>query len=541
MPFLVKNLIENQSNVVCVKKDDLVSKAYQLMIENDFSQLPVLDDDNHPIGMITHESILKGIKNLNSTMDEIHVRDVITKPPTTYEDDDLFDVLDLLKSTNAVLIEKIENRMPGIVTSYDAMEYFRNRTENLMIVEDIETNIKMLIRHAYSLEENQPDNENIKSVIRQISSSEKNNNKVNSFDELTLYEYIHILFHDNTWKVVGSILDFDKKNLRKMFEGVRSTRNDLAHFRTIITSDQISELKFCGNWLTNRIADWENSKQHQEAETSVALEAASIVTSPPEISKPTLSVDDSIKFEDYSPKESRYSPLIDYLTSQPGNIDFVNLPFEKIETIISGELPNSARNHRAWWANDTVGHPHSISWLEAGWKVKSVNFNEQHVTFARIKEREIAYIDFFSQLLKDLAKKAEFPIKELSPSGTNWIVISAIPKNRPKYGLFVFSFSRINSFRVELYLDLNDKEKTKKVYDAICKQKIELEEKIGSISWERLNEKRASRIAIYHDGSVLDNKDKLAKLRSWAVETMIKFYGNLAEITEQEILNVLSQ
>ena len=55
MPFPVKHLIENQPNIVTVKKDHTVLDAFQLMIDHDFSQLPVVDDDGFPIGMITYE------------------------------------------------------------------------------------------------------------------------------------------------------------------------------------------------------------------------------------------------------------------------------------------------------------------------------------------------------------------------------------------------------------------------------------------------------------------------------------------------------
>jgi hypothetical protein len=93
---------------------------------------------------------------------------------------------------------------------------------------------------------------------------------------------------------------------------------------------------------------------------------------------------------------------------------------------------------------------------------------------------------------------------------------------------------------VELYLDLYNQEKTKRVFDAIYKHKDELAEKVGTLTWERLNEKRASRIAIYDEGQILDKKEKLSKLKNWAVETMIRFYENLAEITEQEIIKEIS-
>ena len=92
-------------------------------------------------------------------------------------------------------------------------------------------------------------------------------------------------------------------------------------------------------------------------------------------------------------------------------------------------------------------------------------------------------------------------------------------------------------FRVELYLDLGDQEQTKAVFDKLYEQKKHFEAQVGKITWERLNEKRASRLAIYHEGDISDTK-KHHELRKWAVDTMIQFYHALAEPAEQIINEV---
>ena len=58
----------------------------------------------------------------------------------------------------------------------------------------------------------------------------------------------------------------------------------------------------------------------------------------------------------------KYQRLGEYLTEQQG--DCCTLPFVKIEEIIGGSLPRSARNHRAWWANDET--PSTSTELDAG-------------------------------------------------------------------------------------------------------------------------------------------------------------------------------
>ena len=83
---------------------------------------------------------------------------------------------------------------------------------------------------------------------------------------------------------------------------------------------------------------------------------------------------------------SRYYALANWLARQ--SAEQVLLTFEQIEEIIRSPLPDSALQLRAWWANDRVGHTHSILWLEAGWKVVYVDLGEGQVIFARVKPDE---------------------------------------------------------------------------------------------------------------------------------------------------------
>ena len=55
-----------------------------------------------------------------------------------------------------------------------------------------------------------------------------------------------------------------------------------------------------------------------------------------------------------------------------------------------------------------------------------------------------------------------------------------------------------------------------------------MESKIGEpLNWERMDDRRASRIALYHGGSIDDPKEDLTNLRSWAIDGMNKFFNAL--------------
>jgi hypothetical protein len=82
----------------------------------------------------------------------------------------------------------------------------------------------------------------------------------------------------------------------------------------------------------------------------------------------------------------KYTPLEHYLRGLPESQWEVTMSFEQIERILNDRLPLSATQHRAWWSNETEGsHVEAHAWLNAGWKVDTVNSNGKWVRFRREK------------------------------------------------------------------------------------------------------------------------------------------------------------
>ena len=83
---------------------------------------------------------------------------------------------------------------------------------------------------------------------------------------------------------------------------------------------------------------------------------------------------------------SKYTPLEHFLRGLPINQQEVTMSFEQIERILNDKLPQSATQHRAWWSNETEGsHVEAHAWLDAGWKMDSVDQHQQWVRFLRTK------------------------------------------------------------------------------------------------------------------------------------------------------------
>lgn len=238
-----------------------------------------------------------------------------------------------------------------------------------------------------------------------------------------------------------------------------------------------------------------------------------------------VSIETTFPVEDEpSSGESRYAPLAIWLQSQPPDKDLVKPTFSQIEEIIGGKLPESAYKNRAWWANDSVGHVQSKQWLDVGWRVASVNMTSEIVRFARIKERQKAYIDFFSALINELRQQPGFDNLQNMPDGVNWYWTRGVTVRDRSVASFTYSFGRGGIFRVELYIDSGDQAINKDIFAGLEAQKEEIETEVGhELTWQRLDNRRASRIARIFKGHITDSEEELAELRQKAVPAMVNY------------------
>ena len=125
---------------------------------------------------------------------------------------------------------------------------------------------------------------------------------------------------------------------------------------------------------------------------------------------------------------------------------------------------------------------------------------------------------------KGLLDKAKTRTKlhaRISPGGHNWIGAGA-----GRSGLSYNYFALQHKTGIELYIDTGDQAENKRVFDELHAKKSDIETVFGdNLSWERLDTKRASRIARYYeDGGYRDDEDKWPKLQDHLISAMISFH-----------------
>jgi len=138
-----------------------------------------------------------------------------------------------------------------------------------------------------------------------------------------------------------------------------------------------------------------------------------------------------------------------------------------------------------------------------------------------LDERHARYLEFFSRLVNVYSEKG-LPWQRLKARPESWIGfgggIAGVVIN--------WAFRGNNRFSIDVYIDTGDKDEVKMIFDELSKQRNEIDKKIPGLSWERLDDRRASRIALYKQLSTsIKNlkEEEFVSLINWAIEKMNLF------------------
>jgi hypothetical protein len=136
-----------------------------------------------------------------------------------------------------------------------------------------------------------------------------------------------------------------------------------------------------------------------------------------------------------------------------------------------------------------------------------------------ISGKRSSYQEFFQALIDQLREKHRFTnAKAGQPQ--NWYSFSSGTKGFT----YAMSFAQSGELRAEIYIDRFDRAKNEAAFDALAAHKGAIETEFGEqLRWERLENRRACRIACYATGAIDDSAEQLEQHRKWAVEHLLKF------------------
>lgn len=565
MAVSIQHLMQDQPALVTISPGATLQEAIVQMLEHDFTQLPV-EENGRPYGkpasFITSTSIARAIRVFGASLDSLHVRDAVVPARTVSADEDFFSKVDDLLDSYAVVVLKPDGTLAGIVTNYDTTQYFRRRAEDMLLVEDIETTLKDHVRTAYGGDEADPGGalrtainalgtpndsirENCRKAFRsfcgrrgiQVTDAEVaecidqrfgSAKEGRSFDDLNLSDYIQLARRSEAWAALAPVFGVSDKAFHELLDGVRKTRNKLMHFRPDIDTLERDRLRFCAEWFKN------HPPLINEVDTSKCIGGANTLDRGSQDDRPPA---DALTYigdstldggaADGGVVESKYAPLAAYLAQQPRRLERLTLSFADVESIIGAPLPEAAREHRSWWANDATTHMQSSHWLNVSWRVASINMSMERVLFARAHDRERAYINFYNSVQSRLRELDDFPLHEVSPTGQNWLPLVRYPDHGRT---LVLSFARRQRLRLECYIDTGEAGENELIFESLLSKQTLIEAAVGSgLEWERLETRRACRVALYTTGSINDEPEQLAKLADWSAQHAPRFHAAIMQ------------
>jgi Domain of unknown function (DUF4268) len=130
------------------------------------------------------------------------------------------------------------------------------------------------------------------------------------------------------------------------------------------------------------------------------------------------------------------------------------------------------------------------------------------------------YRAFFQALIDELRTEHKFTNAKVGQP-QNWYTFASEKSRLYRYSA---SFATGDRIRAEIYIDSGVKEQNEALFDFLYQRKDQIEKSFGSsLEWERLDTKRACRIAAYRDGSVDEDSETIEDIKKWTIENLLRF------------------
>ena len=137
-----------------------------------------------------------------------------------------------------------------------------------------------------------------------------------------------------------------------------------------------------------------------------------------------------------------------------------------------------------------------------------------------VSERRERYREFFQALIDDLREKHRFTNARAGQPQSYYYFRTGFGQ-RIQYGA---NFTGQKGARVEVYIDDPNGDWNFHLLENLRERKEEIESELGySLDWQRLETRRACRIALERDGSIDDDDNTLSEIHDWMIDNLLKF------------------
>lgn len=254
----VVEAVPPEQQILTVPSETQVRDALQLMLEREFSQLPVMEG-TEVLGTFSYRSLAKGLIQLPEKE-----RDPLSLPVEEFTEDlkfasvrdELSSLLDEFDLMGAMLIGS-PDRLQGIVTTSDALRYFHTVASPYVMLREIELAIRVLISICVSQKEL------IECVEQSLAKHYRTKGKEppGRLEDMTFQDYVTLLKFRGTWERFrpgfGASADIANAKLALLPD----LRNAVFHFRRELTAEEYERIHACRDWLLKRVRKAEATRK----------------------------------------------------------------------------------------------------------------------------------------------------------------------------------------------------------------------------------------------------------------------------------------
>ena len=126
----------------------------------------------------------------------------------------LLDVLDVLLKEEFVFVRSHDKRVYGIVTAADVVRVYDQMATPFFLIGEVDQELRRLIRSRFEIEDIQP-----------VCAAGAD---LQSFDDMTMGDYLAVLRNGDCWEKLG--WDLDRKVFGEHLDEIRKIRNKVTHF-----------------------------------------------------------------------------------------------------------------------------------------------------------------------------------------------------------------------------------------------------------------------------------------------------------------------
>lgn len=252
MLYTLEQTLTTRKPLITVRHDAPLLEALRLLVEQRLGQIPVVNEANQLIGLVSQQAIL-GIYRLTDgqiPLFDLAAVDAMDPAHTLSLKTDLLAAVDLLSRRGVYAVMITDGAQPvGILTAKDMSVLFHSLFEGLLLVERIEQHLRAAIAAAF------PDDEAYNAALIAAFGADKRDptKPQRSGRNLNLSDMAYFVRDDDNWPRFKPL--FGNRDYFRLFtDRVRSVRNEMAHFDGPTDALEMDTLRRAVTWLEQRLA-----------------------------------------------------------------------------------------------------------------------------------------------------------------------------------------------------------------------------------------------------------------------------------------------